>query len=63
MLFTEFDIDVAKTIWREEALEEGMEKGLKKGRAEGIKEGINSIITNMKALGMSEEQIKAIVEM
>ena len=59
MLFTEFDIDVAKTIWREEALEEGMEKG----RAEGIKEGINSIITNMKALGMSEEQIKAIVEM
>jgi hypothetical protein len=28
MLFTEFNMDDAKAVWREEALEEGMEKGM-----------------------------------
>jgi predicted transposase/invertase (TIGR01784 family) len=31
MLFTEFNIDDAKKIWREEALEEGIKKGIEKG--------------------------------
>jgi hypothetical protein len=30
LLFTEFNIDVAKRIWREEALEEGIERGIEK---------------------------------
>jgi predicted transposase/invertase (TIGR01784 family) len=35
MLTAEFNLDIAKAIWREEALEEGMEKGLEKGLEKG----------------------------
>ena len=36
MLYTEFDIDVAKEVWQEEAMQQGIEKGIEKGRQEGI---------------------------
>ena len=35
---TTFDIDIAKEVWREEALEEGYEKGHEEGREEARKE-------------------------
>ena len=34
MLTTEFNLEDAKEVWREEGLEEGLEKGLEKGREE-----------------------------
>lgn len=53
---------------REKALHDeasALKQAKNEGRAEGIEEGIaearNSIIAKMRAMGMSEEQIKAIV--
>ena len=40
---------------------EGEAAGLKKGRAEGRAERDNEILANLKSLGMSDEQIKAIL--
>jgi predicted transposase/invertase (TIGR01784 family) len=40
MLFTEWNWDDAKRVWREEALEEGMEKGMEKGLEKGLEEGM-----------------------
>jgi predicted transposase YdaD len=40
MLVYEFDLDTAKEVWREEALEEGMEKGMEKGLQEGKEMGL-----------------------
>ncbi len=39
MLFTEFDMDTAKKIWKEEAREEGRNEGIAEGRNEGRNEG------------------------
>ena len=35
MLTTEFDINIAKKVWREEGIEVGRKEGRKKGRKEG----------------------------
>jgi predicted transposase/invertase (TIGR01784 family) len=40
---------------------EGEKRGLAKGRAEGEKKGIALVIAKMKAAGMSDEQIEAII--
>jgi len=40
MLFTEFNIDDAKKIWREEAREDGLTEGKEKGLAEGKEKGL-----------------------
>lgn len=40
---------------------EGLEEGMVKGRAEGRAEGEASVIAKMKAYGLIEEQIKAII--
>jgi predicted transposase/invertase (TIGR01784 family) len=40
MLLTEWNMDDAKRVWREEALEEGMEKGMKTGMEKGMKTGM-----------------------
>jgi predicted transposase/invertase (TIGR01784 family) len=39
MLFTEFNIDIAKEVWQEEAREDALLEGIVKGRAEGRTEG------------------------
>jgi flagellar biosynthesis/type III secretory pathway protein FliH len=39
MLFTEFNMDVAKKIWREEGVEEGIEKGIERGIERGREQG------------------------
>jgi len=40
MLFTEFNIDIAKEVWQEEAREDGYEEGFEEGRVEGREEGL-----------------------
>jgi len=40
MLFTEWNLDDAIAVAREEALEDGFEKGMAEGRVEGFEEGI-----------------------
>ena len=40
MLFTEFDMDTAIEIWKDEGRKEGIEKGRKEGIEKGRKEGI-----------------------
>jgi len=43
MLSTEYDADVAKTVWQAEAMEKGLERGrsegLERGRSEGLERG------------------------
>ena len=39
MLLTEWNIEDAKEVWREEALEEGIEKGRAEGHEKGLIEG------------------------
>jgi flagellar biosynthesis/type III secretory pathway protein FliH len=52
MLLTEWNIDDAKVIWREEGWEEGMEKGREEGRAE-----VQTIL-NLVRQGYTAEQIE-----
>ncbi|MDR1248399.1 MAG: hypothetical protein LBK63_03755, partial [Treponema sp.] len=54
MLLKEWDWDVAKEVWQEEAMEKGMEKG----REEGMEKGRNQILELMEQ-GYTTEQIKA----
>lgn len=39
MFATEFDMDEAVKVWKEEAREEGLEEGREEGRKQGIREG------------------------
>ena len=54
MLFTEFDIDVAKEVWQQEAREEGLEQGLELGLTKGKME----IVRNLLAMGLPVETIQ-----
>jgi hypothetical protein len=56
MIFTEWDIDVAKEVWREEAWEEGWEKGMEKGRGEG-REDVFALLEK----GISLEEAKVML--
>lgn len=40
MLFTQFNLEDAKEVWREEAYEEGMEAGIRDGKQLGLREGL-----------------------
>ena len=53
MLMTEFNIDIAKEVWQEEAYDEG----LAEGHAEGLAEGMRTFISVLRAQGMSDEKI------
>ncbi|MDR0424225.1 MAG: hypothetical protein LBH39_02005 [Clostridiales Family XIII bacterium] len=53
MIFTEFNMDDAKAIWREEGFEEGFEEGW----AEGWAEGLESIATHLLPKGMEPELV------
>jgi hypothetical protein len=61
MLYTEFDEELAKKTWQEEAFEDGMEAGIAKGRTAGIAEGerkaLHDTARRLLAFGMSYEQI------
>ena len=41
MLTTEWNIERAKVVWKQESWEDGLEQGLEKGREEGIAKGVN----------------------
>jgi predicted transposase/invertase (TIGR01784 family) len=57
MLFTEFNMDDAKRIWREEALEEGMEKGMEKGMVKGMEKGMEKAAKAALAKGFSVSDV------
>jgi predicted transposase/invertase (TIGR01784 family) len=56
MLLTEWNLEEAKVVWREEGIEEGMEKGMEKG----MEEGIVAVARNALAEGASVEFIQKI---
>jgi hypothetical protein len=65
MLFTEFNMDDAKRIWREEALEEGIKTGMERA-AESIavnflRNGVNPEIT-AKGTGLPLEKVLRLSE-
>jgi hypothetical protein len=60
MLLTEWNIEDAKEVWREEALEEGLEKGREEGRDEGRGERDRTIARNLLAKGSTPEFVQEI---
>ena len=59
MLFTEFNLEEAKEVWREEAIEEGMAKGIE----QGISIGKLEVALAMFADGFSLEKIAHITKL
>ena len=59
MLYTEFNIEDAKAVWREEAHEDGREKGLKEGRMEGREAGQKEVL-ELLTQKLSKEEIEEI---
>ena len=59
MDITKWNLEDAKVVWREEALEEGIEKGIEKGRKERDME----IARNMLATGSTLEFVQQITEL
>ena len=55
MLYTEWNLDDAIAVAREEGMEEGMEKGMEKGKVEGKEEGRLEIARNLLAKGSTPE--------
>ena len=53
MLFTEFNIDIAKEVWQKEAFEEGFEEGFKEGFKEGREEREGEIAQGLLNAGFS----------
>ena len=47
---------------RREGIEIGRAEGKAEGKAEGLTEGINNMIEKMRKSGLSEEQIKSIID-
>jgi predicted transposase/invertase (TIGR01784 family) len=63
MLTAEFDINIAKEVWQEEAREEGREEASKEVREENAKEMLADnvpIVKIMKYTGLTREQIENI---
>ncbi|MDR2615748.1 MAG: hypothetical protein LBC28_04120 [Oscillospiraceae bacterium] len=64
MLMTEFDLDVAARVWKEEGFEIGVEKGREKGREEGREEGREAERRRLISLlqgGYTIEQLEALL--
>jgi len=59
MLFTEFSLDDAIAIAREEAREEGLEEGLEKGRAEVAKAKVEIAKAKAEARAEAKAEVKA----
>jgi hypothetical protein len=60
MLLTEWNIEDAKEVWREEALEEGLEKGREEGLEKGREESYRTIAMNALAEGATPEFVQKI---
>ena len=64
MLTQEFDIEIAKQVWREEALEEGIEKGKEETLLENAKVMLQkglSIDLIMEITKLSQAQVEALM--
>ncbi len=67
MLFTEFDMDTAKEIWKEEAREEGRKEGFTKGEIKKQIEIAKNLLdvldikTISNKTGLSIEEIKKLM--
>ena len=64
MLYSEFNLDEAKEVWREEGYEEGMEQGLAEGMEQGLAEGQEKTRQHFLELlnkGLSVEEIKQLL--
>jgi predicted transposase YdaD len=57
MLFTEFNIDVAKRIWQEEALERGIEKTREETASAALAKGL-SVSDVADITGLDEERVR-----
>jgi predicted transposase/invertase (TIGR01784 family) len=57
MLFTEFNMDVAKKIWREEGVEEGIERGIEKTARSALAKGL-SVSDVADITGLDEEGVR-----
>ena len=60
MLSQEFDIEVARKVWQQEAEERGVKKGEKKGVKKGEKKGIEKIAREAIKINMPVEDIAKI---
>jgi predicted transposase/invertase (TIGR01784 family) len=71
MLTAEWDINIAKEVWKQEAwedgLEEGLEKGLEKGREEGLEKGREEknleTVIEMKNEGLTDDVIARVTKL
>jgi predicted transposase/invertase (TIGR01784 family) len=57
MLFTEFNIDDAKRVWQEEAMERGLSQGLERGLSQGLEKGIMQTAKAALARGFSVSDV------
>ena len=65
VLMTEYDEEIAKKVWREEAFEEGIEKGIKKGMLITAKNALKKGVTTgfiKDITGFNETAIKKLQE-
>ena len=62
MFATEFNMDEAVKVWKEEAREEGLEEGIKEGRKEGQSEGRLGIIKDYLKNGGTVEQARKLLK-
>jgi len=66
MIFTKFNLEEAKEVWKEEAeargmkegMAKGMEKGMEKGREEGMREGLERGVIALIEQGLTPEEAK-----
>jgi hypothetical protein len=56
MLFTAFNMDDAKEIWREEGFEDGIEQGMKRGIEQGIERGVGRASEAIAIKNVAERQ-------
>jgi predicted transposase YdaD len=56
MIFTEFDIDVAKEVWMEEARQDGREAGIEIGEARGEARKALEMVRTMISYGVPIEK-------
>jgi hypothetical protein len=63
MIMTEFNLETAKQIWREEAHEEGRLEGREEGMEIGMEKSRHLVIQNMKRENLPDETIARIFNM
>ena len=67
MVFTEWNTEEAKIVWKQEGREEGIEIGEKRGEKRGIKQGRKKTLLEMakklKIKGMSIPEIAEITQL